>query len=123
MDINKVLDNYRKDTRYREFDGKYIISLPIYFPNFNESVAIRLETDTQGRPSISDCHTTIDYLEEMGIDIILHSTKLEKIMARYGLIQNEKEFVLNVPTDNEEYLIKYLGYFVQAISLIANIDM
>lgn len=123
MDINKILDNYRNDIRYREFDGKYIVALPIFFPGSHNSIAIRLEADTQGRPSISDCHTTLDYLDEMGVDINKYSSKLEKIMTRYGLVQNDREFTLNVPTDNEDYLTKYLGYFVQAISLIANIDM
>lgn len=123
MDINKVLDNYRNDIRYREFDGKYIVALPIFFPSSHDSIAIRLETDPQGRPSISDCHTTLDYLEEMDVDINAYSSKLEKIMTRYGIVQNDREFTLNVPTDSEDYLTKYLGYFIQAISLIANIDM
>ena len=59
------------------------------------------------------------------VKIIAYADKLNKIVKRYRLDFNktERTFSLKVPTDQPDYFVKYLGYFLQALSLLANIDV
>lgn len=123
LSINDIFKNYQDNVSYREFNGAHIVAIPFFFPNSCSSIAIKISFDELGRPLISDCHTTLDYLDEMEVDIDRHKQKLQKIMRRYDLKRNDREFSLAVPTDQPYYLTKYLGFFVQALSLIANVNI
>lgn len=123
MDIKEIFKNYTDNVSYREFNGAYIVAVPFFFPSSSDSIAIKISFDELERPILDDCHTTLDYLEELDIDIDQYQQKLEKIVDRYGLEIEERTFKLTVPTNQPYYLTKYLGYFVQALSLIANINL
>lgn len=123
IDINEIKKNYADAISYREFNGSYIVAIPFFFPNSSDSIAIKISFDELERPILSDCHTTLDYLDEMVIDISQYSQKLKKITDRYNLELDERTFTLAVPTTQPYYLTKYLGFFVQALSLIANINI
>lgn len=122
-DINEILKNYQDNISYREFDGSYIVAVPFFFLGTSDSIAIKISFDEFERPILSDCHTTLDYLEEMDVDIDKYKQKLEKIVHKYSLEIEDRSFKLAVPTTQPYYLTKYLGFFVQALSLIANIDI
>lgn len=123
IDINEIFKNYNDNISYSEFNGSYIIAIPFFFPNSGNSIAIKISFDELERPILSDCHTTLDYLEEMDIDVSDYKQKLEKIMYRYDLKLEDREFKLVVPTTQLYYLTKYLGFFTQSLSLIANINI
>lgn len=123
IDISEILKNYKDNISYREFNGSYIIAIPFFFPNFSDSIAIKISFDEFERPILNDCHTTLDYLDEMDIDINMYKEKLDKIMFKYNIEIEERTFKLAVPTTQPYYLTKYLGFFIQALSLIANIDI
>lgn len=123
IDINTIFENYKENISYREFDGSYIVAIPFFFPGTSESIAIKISFDELGRPILSDCHTTLDYLEEMDIDINMYSQKLDKILTRYDFTLQDRTFTLKVPTDQPYYLTKYLGFFIQGLSLIANLNI
>lgn len=123
IDINEILKNYNDNISYREFNGSYIIAIPFFFLNSRNSIAIKIAFDDFKRPILSDCHTTLDYLEENDVNINDYKEKLEKIIYKYDLQIEEREFKLAVPTTQPYYLTKYLGYFIQSISLIANINI
>ncbi len=123
IDISEILKNYKDNISYREFNGSYIVAIPFFFPNCSDSIAIKISFDEFERPILSDCHTTFDYLDEMDIDINKCKEKLDKIMYKYNLEIEERTVKLAVPTTQPYYLTKYLGFFTQALSLIANIDI
>lgn len=123
IDINDIFKNYKDNISYREFNGSYIIAVPFFFPNSSDSIAIKISFDELDRPILSDCHTTLDYLDETGIDVNAYRQKLEKIMHKYDLDMEDRAFKLAVPTTQPYYLTKYLGFFIQALSLIAGIDI
>lgn len=123
IDISEILKNYRDNISYREYNGAYIVAIPFFFPFCNDSIAIKISFDEFERPILSDCHTTLDYLCEMDIDINKYKQKLDKIMYKYNLEIEDRTFKLAVPTTQPYYLTKYLGFFTQALSLIANIDI
>lgn len=123
IDINEILNNYNENISYKEYNGSYIVAIPFFFLNTSTSIAIKISFDEFERPILSDCHTTFDYLEEIDVDINDYKQQLKKIMDRYDLKIEEREFKLAVPTTQPYYLTKYLGFFIQAISLIANINI
>lgn len=123
IDIKEIFKNYYDNISYREFNGAYIIAIPFFFPNSMNSIAIKISFDELERPILSDCHTTLDYLDEMDIDINEYQPKLKKIMNRYDLKIEDRAFTLAVPTTQSYYLTKYLGFFIQSLSLIANINI
>lgn len=123
IEINEIFENYKDNISYREFNGAYIIALPFFFPGSSESIAVKISFDELERPILSDCHTTLDYLEDSGVDVGEHKERLEKIMRKYDLKIEDREFKLAVPTTQPYYLTKYLGFFTQALSLIANVDI
>lgn len=124
------MKNYRElfkkmenELTIREFEDFVIVTPAFYFLGTSESIAIRISEDELGRPIFSDCHTTFDYLDEIGIDLNNFQDKLNVIKEKYDLSMEENSFTLKVPTNQDIYIIKYLGFFIQAISLIANIDI
>lgn len=125
FDITKVLESYRNSVRVSEdSSGEAIfLTLPFYYSQSDESIAIKITETEDGRPVLSDCHTAFDYLEERDVEIEEYAEKLEKIKKRYGLIQDGNVFRLTVPTNDITYVKLYLGYFIQALSLIANLDI
>lgn len=123
INIDNILNNYKENISCKEFDGSYIVAIPFFFLNTCESIAIKISFDEKERPIISDCHTTLDYFEELNIDINNYKEKLDKIMYRYSLELEQRTFKMLVPTTQPYYLTKYLGFFIQALSLIANIDI
>lgn len=123
IDINEILKNYLDNSSYKEYNGSYIIAIPFFFPNSSSSIAIKISFDEFQRPILSDCHTTLDYLDEIDVDIDKYQRKLEKILDRYNLKIEDREIKIDVPTTQLYYLTKYLGYFIQSLSLIANINV
>lgn len=123
LDINEILKNYNDNISCRTFDDFHIVAIPFFFPNSSSSIAVKISFDELERPILSDCHTTLDYLDEMDIDIDEYKQRLDKILYRYDLKIEDREFKLSVPTTQPYYLTKYLGFFIQALSLVANINI
>lgn len=122
-DYLKIINENFKDINYRTGEDYIIFSPYFLFPESHNGIAIMIREDELGRPILSDCHTTLDYLDYMEIDLNLFQEKFEKIKNRYGFLLEERTIKMTVPTDQDDYFIKYLGYLIQAISLIANIDI
>ena len=123
IDIERILDLYRKDTTIKHGNGCIFISLPFFHTKSDDGVAIKVSENADGLPVFSDCRTTVEYLEERGVELEDHSERLEKIIRRFGLVQDESVFRMTVPSPDDFYVELYLGYFIQAISIIANIDL
>ena len=122
----EILSKETTAFRYRALDDFYILSPNFFFLDSNDGIAVRIDEDEEGRPIFCDCHTTLDYLEDVReVDVYDYADKLNKIVKRYRLDFNktERTFSLKVPTDQPDYFVKYLGYFLQALSLLANIDV
>lgn len=125
MDIEKVVDQYKELTTVRRSSegDAHFIALPFFYPDYDESIAIKVTVQDDGRPLFSDCHTTFDYLEDRDIELDDYREKLDRIMKNYGLILDGNVFRMPVPSDDDGVVKCYLGYFVQALTLIARIDL
>ena len=65
----------------------------------------------------------MDYLELKDIRIENYREKLDAIKERFFIEENNGAFVMTMPTNSLVYVQNHLGYFIQAISIIANIDL
>ena len=123
IDVERLLDLYRKNTTVNCGDGCIFITPPFFHTKSDDSITIKVSESDGGLPVFSDCHTTIDYLEERDIYISDHDKRLQKIIRRFGLTMDKNVFRLQVPSTDDTYVELYLGYFIQALSVIANIDL
>ena len=123
IDIEKFLDEYREDITVRYGDGKVFITPPFYHVESYDSIALRFSETEDGRPVITDCRTTRNYLESMDINIAAYREKLNAIKERFCIEEENGAFIMTMPTNSPNYVKRSLGYFIQAISIIANIDL
>lgn len=123
IDIAELLDNYRKDITIRYGHGGVFVTPPFYHVKSDESIALRFSETEDGRPVITDCGTTKDYLELMDIRLEDYREKLDAIKKRFFIEEENGAFVMEMPTNSLEFVKIHLGYFIQAISIIANIDL
>ena len=123
IDIEQLLDEYSKSIRIRQSGEFIFVTPPFFHVESDESIALRFSQTEDGAPVITDCGTTIDYLDSRGVNIGRYREKLEKIKKRFFLEEEDGAFKMTLPTDSLNYVKRSVGYFIQAISLIANIDL
>lgn len=123
INIEKFLDEYRDNIIVNYYNDDVFIALPFFHTKSDESIMIKISENENGLPVFSDCHTTEDYLELRNVELTNYSERLEKIIKRFGLVHDENVFRMIVPTIDDFYIKIYFGYFIQALSIIANIDL
>ncbi len=123
IDIKALLDQYREDITVRYGNDAVLISLPFYHLESNESIALRFSETEDGRPVVTDCGTTRDYIESVDIRLQDYREKLNAIKERFFIREENGAFVMTMPTNSLVSVQNHLGYFIQAISIIANIDL
>lgn len=123
IDIEELLDEYRRSTTVRYGSSGVFVTPPFYHINNDESIALRFSEAEDGRPVISDCGTTMDRLELMDVRLKDHRERLNAIKERFCIEEKDGAFFMKVPTTSLEHVIMHIGYFLQAITLIANIDL
>lgn len=107
----------------RGSNGAVYVALPMYHLDDNDSIALRFTQTEDGRPIVTDCGTTMDHLELMDVNIKNYREKLNAIMKRFGIEEQDGAFVMKMPTSSLNFVAMNLGFFIQAISIIANIDL
>ncbi len=123
FDIAAFLDEYRRDITIRYGNGAVFLAPPFYHIDSDESIALRFSETADGRPVLTDCGTTGDYLELREIRLKDYRGKLDAVKERFFIEEENGAFVMTMPTNSPEYVKLHLGYFIQAISIIANIDL
>ena len=123
LDIQLLIDEYAKSTGIRYSGDTVFLTPPFFHIESDESIALRFSQTEDGRPIISDCGTTLDYLELRGININRYREKLEAVKKRFFLEEENGAFTTTLPTDSLNYIKKALGYFIEAVCVIANIDL
>ena len=123
LDIEELLDNYRADISVRFGKSGVFVAPPFYHVDSNESIALRFSETEDGRPVISDCGTTKDYLELRDIRLADYREKLNAIGERFFIEERDGAFIMEMPTNSPLFVQTHLGYFLQAICVIANIDL
>lgn len=123
IDVKQLIDEYCKSLTVRE-KADYTLVTPLFFHiESDESIVLKFSENEDGIPRITDCGTTIDYLEQREISIEKYREKLNAIKERFFIEEKDGTFFMLIPTRSLQTVGKYVGYFIQAISVIANIDL
>ena len=125
FDVKEIVDKFYSSIRIRERDGYTIVTPHFFHIDSDESIALRFSETEDGRPVITDCGTTRDYLELSYINIgdSKYKAKLDAIKERFFVEYDDGAFVMTIPTTSPLMVLNHIGYFIQAISIIANIDL
>ena len=122
INIEQLINEYSNSIKIRRDDEYVFVAPPFYHVGSDESIALRFSETEDGRPIISDCGTTKEYLELMGVNVENYRNKLNAIKKRFFIEEDNGAFIMTMPTDSINTVKMHLGYFIQAISIIANID-
>ena len=123
IDVEKLIDEYPNSIKVRRSGEFIFVTLPLFHLESDESIALRFSQTEDGRPQITDCGTTKDYLDLMDINVNKYREKLNAVKERFFIEEDNGAFVMTMPTDSLSSVKRHLGYFIQAISIIANIDL
>lgn len=120
--INEILEKYiLRVSKVRE--DTYIINPDIYLDGYNESLAFLIQNISDECIRISDCHVVWDYLEINGIDPLRYKEKIDKILKRTGVCLDENTFYIEQEYTSIDQIHSMINSLLQAIFLIANIDL
>lgn len=123
MNVEEFLKMYRSHTILKEGEDWAIIGLPFFHLGHPDGIAIRF-TNKNGELFLSDCRTTTEYLDAENIDLEDYPDKLETIMRKFGLFLDGDVFRKKVYNPESEIgLCTAIGCFIEAICLIAHIDL
>ena len=123
MNIERLIKEYLKSIRVKQSGEFVFVTPPFYHVESDESIALRFSETEDGRPVITDCGTTEDYLELREINLANYRDKLNAIKKRFFIEEENGAFIMTMPTASINAVKTHLGYFIQAISIIANIDL
>lgn len=120
--INEILEKYiLRVSKVRE--DTYIINPDIYLDGYNESLAFLIQNISDECVRISDCHVVWNYLEINGIDPLRYKEKIDKILKRTGVCLDENTFYIEQEYTSIDQIHSMINSLLQAIFLIANIDL
>lgn len=129
IDLNKISDYYKDTIIIKHSTNEagledIFLGIPFYhrFKN-DEGILIRITEVNEYELILSDGHMTLDFLEEVDVDINLYSEKFEKILSLYGMYQDGNVLRKRFSYNHEGNIIHHIGYFIQGLTLIANIDI
>ena len=88
------------------------MNIPLILENYKNSISVRDGADGSAR------------LENRYIDIESVRSAVEKIKKRFYLTETEEhEFIMEFPGDDKNSINTFIGFFIQAISIIGNLDI
>ncbi len=100
------------------------VAPPIFFNGSFDSIAVRIAKNEEGGYDISDCHTVQDYWDEYFGDIDKYGDRIERICEKFGLNRGDRgAFCTQTVGDDPVRVGRHIGYFIQAMMLLGNIDI
>lgn len=123
FDVKQLIEAYHKNITVIEKENGVLV-MPLFFHiDSDESIILRFCAAESGIPTITDCGTTKEYLQLRDIRMEDYREKLEAIKERFFIEENDGVFSAVIPTNDLQHAGVYVSYFIQAISVIANIDL
>ena len=123
MDYQEFLAAYKNMMKITEHKDNFIIALPSFHPFTSDCLQIRFITLPDGRVKLTDCGTTLEYLEEMYLTLTPYKEKLDRILERFACKFEDGVLVCELPTGAGSQVRSWVGSFIEAIALLANIDI
>lgn len=121
-EYSELFKNYIDSFLVKDQQSFLTVAPPIFFSGSFDSLAIRIEKN-EGGFVLSDCHTVQDYWDEFYNDMDKYQDKIQTICDKFCLFREERSFCVQTLGDDPLRVHRQLGYFLQALSLLANIDL
>ncbi|MDE6661410.1 MAG: DUF1828 domain-containing protein [Anaeroplasmataceae bacterium] len=123
MDYQEFLEAYKNMMKITEHKDDFIIALPTFHPFTSDCLQIRFITLPDGRVKLTDCGTTLEYLEEVYLTLTPYKEKVNRILERFNCKIEDRLLVCELPTGSGSQVRSWVGNFIEAIALLANIDI
>ncbi|MDE6241871.1 MAG: DUF1828 domain-containing protein [Anaeroplasmataceae bacterium] len=123
MDYQEFKEGYYKMVKITEHKDDFILALPPFHPFTSDCLQIRFITLPDGRVKLTDCGTTLEYLEEVYLTLTPYKEKVDRILERFSCKLEDGVLICELPTGSASQVRSWVGSFIEAIALIANIDI
>lgn len=121
-EFTDLYESFIKEVWVRDEQTFQIISIPFFFPRYDESIALRISKDENGFV-LSDCHVLTDYWEVFDFPVDDYKERIDKICNAFGLYFEEKTLWMQTFVDDETRLFNAVGYFLQGLFMLANLEV
>lgn len=121
MNPKELIEDYKRKTHLKGYDGEYYLLLPLFRPGESDSVQIKMY-EQDGESYVSDCGGTFLYLKDRGVDPEKYRERIDRIKHRFYTEEKDGELILCFPSPSPENAEIFLGYFFQAVLAIGCID-
>ncbi len=122
MDFQEVIDDYKAHTRLRVCEGESYLIFPFFHCREDDSVPLRF-FERDGESYLSDCGSTFEHLDNCYVEIESKREQIERVKKRFRLTEEKGELLMRFSSEQTVVMEMQLGYFIQAISVIGNIDL
>lgn len=124
-ELYHALADCRLGWHLRMFENRILITTLIFLPGYDESIALSVEKDDTAEDTytLCDCHSVSDFWEARDIAPFSFTEKIARIMVRYGLFMEENSFCAKMYAEKPENLHSALWRFLQALAVLANVDL
>lgn len=123
MDYQEFLAAYKNMTKITEHKDSFIIALPAFHPFTSDCLQIHFITLPDGRIKLTDCGTTLEYLEEVYLTLTPYKEKVDCILERFRCKLEDGVLICELPTGSASQVRSWVGNFIEAIALLANVDI
>lgn len=111
------------DAGIRETDYGVVVSPYMFFLGSSDSVALFVSRLEDTRYAVNDVHSVTDYWDDADISIEEHKERIDKICKAFDLTFDGKYFCMESAGNSEGSLRHLVEKFIQAISLLGNIEV
>ena len=123
MNLSDLLRDAKERASLVETEGGAYLKIPFFHRYESESVTLKFYEIDDCLYLSDDC-STVAHLQNRYLDIEEYREIVEKIKKRFYLTEQEgHEFVLAFPSDSYPSIEMFVGFFLQAISMLGNLDL
>ncbi len=123
MNLETVLQDYKDRTHLRHEGDDYYLIMPFFHRYSDDSIQLHFYTEGE-MLYLSDCGDTHAYLMDRYVDRAAFHDRIEGIKKRFFLKETEAHaLVLEFPSDQIFSIERFIGFFIQGVTLIANVDL
>ncbi len=123
MNIKRIINDFIERISLREGDEETFLIMPIFHRYENYSITLKFYMEGEYL-YISDCGSTFEYLDNRYLYPEDYREIIEKVKKRFFIKEKEKgELFLEFPSDQIISIEMFMWFFLQGISIIANVDL
>ncbi len=122
IDVNKILEDFKSRMKISGEGESYLV-MPFFHRYESDSIPLCFFEENDCL-YITDCGSTFEHLQNRYVDPEQYREAIERTKKRFYVKEREdRALYLEYPSDSYLSVEMFTGYFLQAISIIGNIDL